>query len=173
MWDGFSTRPRPRSGRLLAPDGLRTRPHFRGTSVALRGCVARFLALLAFATSAFALDAPVATILAYHEVDPPSAAHSTIPRGSATGDAQSEMLRYTVTPESFEAQLDYLQSNGYHVIPLADLVDFLSGARPALPPRAVVITVDDGWLCAYTNMLPALSRRGMPFTVFVYPKIVG
>lgn len=119
------------------------------------------------------LAAPVATILSYHEVDPETAKHATVPRRSATGDEKAEMRRYTVTPETFAEQLDYLQQNDYHVIPLADLVDYLEGHRDALPPRAVVITVDDGWACAYTDIAPALRKRGLPFTLFVYPKIVG
>jgi peptidoglycan/xylan/chitin deacetylase (PgdA/CDA1 family) len=115
----------------------------------------------------------LATILCYHEVDPPQDAHVTVPRRTAGDSAASEMLRYTVTPENFEAQLDYLEENGYNVIPLARLVDYLGGRAESLPPRAVVITVDDGWLCAYTRIAPELRRRGMPFTLFVYPKIVG
>ena len=119
------------------------------------------------------LAAPVATILCYHEVDPETALHATVPRRSATGDEKTEMRRYTVTPEAFETQLDYLQQNDYHVIPLAELVEYLEGVRDVIPPRAVVITVDDGWACAYSDIAPALRARGMPFTLFVYPKIVG
>jgi peptidoglycan/xylan/chitin deacetylase (PgdA/CDA1 family) len=119
------------------------------------------------------LAAALATIICYHEVDPPETAHVTVPRLSAKDDSESEMLRYTVTPENFTAQLDYLQENGYHVIPLAQLVDYLEGRQATLPPRAVVITVDDGWSCAYTQIAPQLRKRGMPFTLFVYPHIVG
>ena len=119
------------------------------------------------------LAAPVATILCYHEVDPETAVHATVPRRSATGDQKAEMSRYTVTPEAFAAQLDYLQQNDYHVIPLAELVEYLEGGRDTLPPRAVVITVDDGWACAYSDIAPALRKRGLPFTLFIYPKIVG
>lgn len=117
-------------------------------------------------------DAPVATILCYHEVDA-APSHETIPRRTATGAKTTEQLRYTASPEAFREQLDYLEQNGYHVIPLADLVDFLKGRRAELPPKAVVITVDDGWLCAYTDIFPELRRRGMPWTLFVYPHIVG
>src|SRR5437764_15220589 len=53
------------------------------------------------------------------------------------------------------------------------LVDTLKGRRGSLPAKAVVITVDDGWLCAYTEIFPELRRRKMPWTLFVYPKIVG
>src|SRR5689334_21843802 len=117
--------------------------------------------------------AALATILCYHEVDPPQDAHVTVPRASATSNGSAEMLRYTVTPENFAAQLDYLQQNSYSVIPLARLVDCLEGSGEPLPPRAVVITVDDGWLCAYTRVAPELRRRNLPFTLFVYPQIIG
>ena len=119
------------------------------------------------------LLAVAATILCWHEVDPPSTAHVTIPRLSASGDVHDEQVRYTVTPENFRAQLDYLDAHGYHVIPLADLVDYVSGRRRGIPAKAVVITVDDGWLCAYTTIFPELQRRHWPWTLFVYPAIVG
>ena len=115
---------------------------------------------------------PVATILCYHEVDA-APAHDTIPRRTASGDASAEKLRYTATPEQFREELDYLDGHGYHVIPLAQLADFLKGRAASLPAKAVVITVDDGWACAYTDIFPELRRRKMPWTLFVYPKIVG
>ena len=130
------------------------------------------LALLFALPLSAAGEAPVATILCYHEVDA-APAHQTIPRRSASGDATSERLRYTATPEQFREELDYLEQHDYHVIALADLVDFLEGRRASLPAKAVVITVDDGWLCAYTEIFPELRRRKMPWTLFVYPKIVG
>ncbi len=132
--------------------------------------------LLLIAASVLATDsnAPVATILCYHEIDPAGPAlHGTIPRRTASGSAVAEQLRYTATVENFTAQLDYLQQNGYHVIPLGDLVEYLRGRLDSLPEKAVVITVDDGWLCSYTQVLPALRRRNLPFTLFVYPKVVG
>lgn len=115
----------------------------------------------------------MATILCYHEVDAPEASHETIPRRSASGDTTSEQRRYTCTPSDFEAQLDYLAANGYHVIPLSMLVDYLAGAVPEIPERAVVITVDDGWACASSEIFAAMRRRNLPWTLFVYPKIVG
>jgi peptidoglycan/xylan/chitin deacetylase (PgdA/CDA1 family) len=119
-----------------------------------------------------AADGPVATILCYHEVDA-APSHATIPRQTAGGDATAEQLRYTASVEQFRNELDYLEQHDYHVIALADLVAYLNGGRAPLPPRAVVITVDDGWLCAYTEIFPELQRRKMPWTLFVYPKIVG
>src|SRR5436305_4028599 len=130
------------------------------------------LALLFALPLSAAGEAPVATILCYHEVDA-APAHQTIPRRSASRDATSEQLRYTATPEQFREELDYLEQHNYHVIALADLVDTLKGRRASLPAKAVVITVDDGWLCSYTEIFPELRRRGMPWTLFVYPHIVG
>jgi peptidoglycan/xylan/chitin deacetylase (PgdA/CDA1 family) len=130
------------------------------------------LALLFALPLSAADEAPVATILCYHEVDA-APAHETIPRRTASADTTSEQLRYTATPEQFREELDYLEQHDYHVIALADLVDFLNGCRASLPAKAVVITVDDGWLCAYTEIFPELRRRKIPWTLFVYPKIVG
>lgn len=135
----------------------------------------RMLLLLGFLTSLplFAVDnTPIATILCYHEVDD-GEAHETIPRRSATSSGESERLRYTATVENFNAQLDYLQANGYSVIPLAQLVDYLAGKTDSIPPKSVVITVDDGWSCAYHHIAPELQKRKLPWTLFVYPKIVG
>jgi peptidoglycan/xylan/chitin deacetylase (PgdA/CDA1 family) len=117
-------------------------------------------------------DPPIATILCYHEVDD-GPTHDTIPRRSATGSGDSERLRYTATVENFDAQLDYLRTNGYNVIPLAELVGYLEGKVETIPPKAVVITVDDGWSCAYSSVYPELSKRAMPWTLFIYPQIVG
>ena len=136
-----------------------------------------------FSTAALALflalplsaadDAPVATILCYHEVHAAAIAHDTIPRRSATAETTAEELRYTATDEQFRAELDYLDQHGYHVIALDDLVGYLNGRRASLPAKAVVITVDDGWLCAYTDVFPELQRRKLPWTLFVYPQFVG
>jgi len=119
-----------------------------------------------------AVEAPVATILCYHEVDA-APTHTTIPRRTASENPTEEQLRYTATPEQFRDELDYLEQHDYHVIPLAELVDFLKGRRDALSPKSVVITVDDGWLCAYTDIFPELQRRKLTWTLFVYPQIVG
>jgi peptidoglycan/xylan/chitin deacetylase (PgdA/CDA1 family) len=59
------------------------------------------------------------------------------------------------------------------VIALSDLVDYLKGRRESLPQKSVVITVDDGWLSAYTEIFPMLQQRHMPFTLCIYPQIVG
>lgn len=75
--------------------------------------------------------------------------------------------RMIVSPDAFEAQLEYLKRNDYHVIRLADLPDFLEGKRP-LPKRAVAITFDDGHVSAYQYAFPLLRKYGFPATYFLY-----
>ncbi len=75
--------------------------------------------------------------------------------------------RMSVTPENFRQQLAYLRDNGYHVVPLADLREFVAG-RKALPPKSVVISIDDGYQSTYREAFPLLLEFGFPATVFVY-----
>lgn len=97
-------------------------------------------------TSAFAANHAV--VLLYHHV-----ADDTPPITS-------------VTPARFVEHLDYLQRHGFHVLPLADLVDRISRGEP-LPDRSVAITFDDAYRSVYTAAAPELAKRGWPFTVFV------
>jgi peptidoglycan/xylan/chitin deacetylase (PgdA/CDA1 family) len=72
----------------------------------------------------------------------------------------------------FERQMDYLDENGYKVISMADLLDFLSYRR-SLPHKAVVITMDDGYSSAYEIAFPILKKHGFKATLFVYTDFVG
>jgi len=83
-----------------------------------------------------------------------------------------ERGKMVLTPDSFAAQLEYLARNDYRVVRLADLLEFLEGRR-ALPKRAVVITIDDGYASSHSIAFPILKRHGFPATVFVYTDYVG
>ncbi len=72
----------------------------------------------------------------------------------------------TVSPEAFEAQLQYLDEAGYHPITLTDLYLYLTEGYP-LPEKPVVLTFDDGYLDAYQVVFPRLLDRGFPGTFFV------
>lgn len=67
----------------------------------------------------------------------------------------------------FREQMAYLAANDYSVIPLTELVEMLASATP-LPPKTVVITIDDGYRTTYSEAWPVLQRYGFPFTVFLY-----
>lgn len=79
----------------------------------------------------------------------------------------------TVTTAVFEAQLQWLADNGYTVIPLRMLVDYLRGKGAPPPAKAVVVTADDGHQSVYTEMLPIVSRYRIPVTLFVYPSAIS
>jgi len=77
-----------------------------------------------------------------------------------------------VTPAAFEAQMDYLARNGYHVIPLARLAGHLERGEP-IPRKSVVLTIDDGYRSTYETAFPVLRKHGFPATVFLYSDFVG
>ncbi|MFI5393938.1 MAG: polysaccharide deacetylase family protein [Candidatus Binatia bacterium] len=79
----------------------------------------------------------------------------------------------TVTTEVFESQLQYLEANGYAVIPLRQFVDYRLGRGPSPPPHSLVITADDGHGSVYTEMLPLVTRYRIPVTLFIYPSAIS
>jgi peptidoglycan/xylan/chitin deacetylase (PgdA/CDA1 family) len=79
----------------------------------------------------------------------------------------------TVTTDVFEAHLKFLLGNGYTVIPLRQLVDYHLSIRQSLPPRPLVITVDDGHKSVYTDMFPLLKKYNLPVTLFLYPSAIS
>ena len=80
--------------------------------------------------------------------------------------------KMVVTPDDFTRQMEYLAQHDYRVIRIAELIEFLQGKR-ALPKRAVVVTMDDGYKSAYQYAFPTLRRFGFPATIFVYSDYVG
>jgi len=101
--------------------------------------------------SAVAEEAGDATVFIYH--------HFGDPRYPTTN----------VGMEEFTAQVEYLVENDYRVITLSQLVDILaSRGGKTLPPRTVVITIDDGYRTTYTRAWPVLRKYGLPCTVFLY-----
>ncbi|MDE2372005.1 MAG: polysaccharide deacetylase family protein [Burkholderiales bacterium] len=101
---------------------------------------------------------------------PPDPAHTvTILCYHRFGNGRSRMI---VSAERFEEQLAWLAREHYQVLRLSDVAAFVAGRR-ALPPRAVVITIDDGYESAYRIAWPALQRHGYPATLFVPSDFVG
>lgn len=100
-----------------------------------------------------ATEAQAITILCYHRFGP-------------------KPTSLTVTPQAFEAQMAWLAKHGYNVVPITRLAGFLDG-REALPPKAVVITIDDGYRSTYEIAWPVLRKHGFPATVFLYTDFVG
>jgi len=79
----------------------------------------------------------------------------------------------TVRTAVFAAQLAYLKSHDYTVIPLRHLTDYLAGKTTQLPARAVVICADDGHESVYTALFPLIRRYHVPVTLFIYPSAIS
>ncbi len=79
----------------------------------------------------------------------------------------------TVRVATFDAQLRFLREHGYRVVPLRDIVNWVSGTGAALPPKAVALTADDGHRSVYEVLRPIALREHLPFTLFVYPSAIS
>ena len=103
----------------------------------------------------------------------PAPAGCTVLMYHVIGDARSDAERRLCCPlKAFEAQMESLKHSGWKVIPLSELVRAIDGG-PAVAPRSVCITFDDGTACTYENALPVLQRHGFPATVFVVSGLLG
>ncbi len=77
-----------------------------------------------------------------------------------------------VTPRTFEKEMRYLKTSGFHTVSLLDLADHFN-RDTLLPARPVVITFDDGYLDNYTYAFPIIKKYGMTATIFVVADTVG
>jgi peptidoglycan/xylan/chitin deacetylase (PgdA/CDA1 family) len=77
-----------------------------------------------------------------------------------------------MTTSLFSEQMRYLKENHYGVISMSDLADFLAYRR-ALPPKSVVINLDDGYRSAYEVAYPILKKYGFTATIFIYTDFIG
>lgn len=98
------------------------------------------------------------SILAYHKIGEPSIKEWT--------------TWNNVSAENFEKHLDYLLHNGYSVI---DAETFLAGLEnnDLIPPKAVLITFDDGYQSMHSVVLPVLKKFSFPAVLFIPIAYVG
>lgn len=78
----------------------------------------------------------------------------------------------TVTGANFDAQLTWLQQQGYHAITMTELFDaFYYGS--VLPARPMILTFDDGYTDAYTDALPALLAHHYRGVFYIITGMIG
>jgi peptidoglycan/xylan/chitin deacetylase (PgdA/CDA1 family) len=99
---------------------------------------------------------PGVPILMYHEVSPR-------PSGN--------FRKYTVSPQTFAAQMRYLAAAGYVPVGLDAVLASRSGAP--LRGRAVVLTFDDGFRDCLTYVVPTLVRLGFTSTFYLVAGLIG
>ena len=77
-----------------------------------------------------------------------------------------------LTPETFDAEMDYLGTAGYHVVRFNDLEDYFEKGVP-LPANAVILSFDDGWSDQFTYAFPILEKHHYTATFFVFTNAIG
>jgi peptidoglycan/xylan/chitin deacetylase (PgdA/CDA1 family) len=83
-----------------------------------------------------------------------------------------KLKEYRVAIQAFEAQVSYLQQEGYYSV---DLLEWSSGKLTAKPGsgRPILITFDDGYRDFIDVAWPVLQRHGFSAMVFVVTDKVG
>lgn len=76
-----------------------------------------------------------------------------------------------VSPGQLDAQLSYFTSHNFHPISLDELYSALSG-HGILPPKALVLTFDDGYRTFYDAAFPLLKKYHVKATQFVITRVV-
>jgi peptidoglycan/xylan/chitin deacetylase (PgdA/CDA1 family) len=70
-----------------------------------------------------------------------------------------------VAPERFREQMEYLATEGFRVVGLAEALELLDSG--SLEPRTIGLTFDDGFADVRDEALPALASHGFRATVFI------
>lgn len=114
-----------------------------------------FLAVLLLAAHAGLSRAYMTPILMYHHVD-----------------ERWQEWKLSVSPDSFERQMEFLKAHRYNVLSLGDYIDLLKNKKP-IPKKSVVITFDDGYDNNFTEAFPILKKMQFPATIFIQVDGVG
>ena len=109
------------------------------------------LLLLLPASRSAAETAEELTVLSYHEV---------------ADRADALVPQYAVTPTNFIRQMDWLRNHGYRFVGVGDVLAAREGRKP-LPPRAVLVTFDDGYESVYARAWPVLKLFRIPAVINV------
>ncbi len=77
----------------------------------------------------------------------------------------------SISPELFEKQLQFLKEEGYTTITAQQLGEFMTTGKKDWD-KAVMITIDDGYLDTWVYAYPLLKKYGFKATVFIVTWIV-
>ncbi len=85
--------------------------------------------------------------------------------------ATKEPTLMRMKPSEFKKQMEVLKELNLPVISLHQFLEWKRG-NAEIPPRSVLITIDDGWKSVYTEAYPILKAHGYPFTIYLYKNYV-
>jgi len=87
-------------------------------------------------------------------------------------NVQSPAGQYSTTPADFQAQMDWLEAQGYVPQKLSDYIRWMRGEMD-LPRNACVLTFWDAQRSVIDNAFPILQAKNFKFTVFVPGAVVA
>jgi peptidoglycan/xylan/chitin deacetylase (PgdA/CDA1 family) len=85
--------------------------------------------------------------------------------GYSISDESLFSPRTFINPDTFQKRMAYLAKKGFTVLDLEEALDLLDNGK--LPPKAVVITIDDGFYSTYSCAWPIMKKYGFPATIYV------
>lgn len=78
----------------------------------------------------------------------------------------------SVSPDKFEAEMDYLSKNSYTPISLDTLYGIFNG-QASVRGKPIVLTFDDGYIDFYTTAYPILRRFNFQAVEFIPTGLIG
>lgn len=79
---------------------------------------------------------------------------------------KSKHGKFVISPDEFEADLKYLEANGYTTITADALIRYCEESEP-LPDKPVMLTFDDGYLSYMEYAVPLLEKYEMSAVVSI------
>lgn len=101
-----------------------------------------------------------APVIFYHHIQPQTQA------------VASKQTSVSTDMGYFEKQMSYLNSHGYTTITALDLVNAVRN-HTSLPPKSIVVTLDDGYSDVYTNAFPILKQYNIHASLMIPTGLVG
>ncbi len=86
--------------------------------------------------------------------------------------AVGENPMYTVTPQKFEAEMEFLHDQQFQTMSMAQYIEFRT-EKKVLPPKTLVLTFDDGFAEMYSEVFPVLKKFGFTGTFYIITGVVG
>ena len=90
--------------------------------------------------------------------------------GISLRDEHNFQPKLFMQEDTFRERMAYLEKHGFYVLSLDEALVGID--QKTLPPKALVITFDDGWLGIGTKAAPILKKHNFPSTLYVTTKDV-